>query len=333
MTDRQLSVLTWHVHGTYLQLLGSIGHRLYVPVDPGRSDGYAGLPPGRRWPDGLVEVPVDEVPSLDLDCILYQSDQNWLIDQHEILTEEQRRLPRVYLEHDPPGHDGGSCFGSRHPVDDPDVVVVHVTHFNRTMWDCGDSPTVVIEHAVVDRGHLYRGGRQGGLVAVNDIARRGRRLGYDLYLRARDRIPLDLVGMGSQGLPGGRGEVAPDELSRFAADYRFFFHPIRYTSLGLALCEAMMLGMPVVALATTEAVEVVEDGVSGFISTDVDHLLSGMERLLADPELAGQMGRSARIAAQRRFALSRFAAEWSNLLLGTCQGETPVDYRTASARV
>ena len=322
MTLPRLRVLTWHVHGTYLQLLGLIGHDIFVPVDSDRSPGYAGLPPGREWPDGLHEVPVDRVSSLEFDCILFQSDENWAGDQHRILTDEQRSLPRLYLEHDPPGHDGGSCFSSRHPVDDPDVTIVHVTPFNRLMWDSGEVPSTVIEHAVIDRGYLYRGGRPRGIVAVNDIAARGRRLGYDLYTRARRDIPLDLIGLGSAGSPGGLGEIPPDEVGRFVADYRFFFHPIRYTSLGLALCEAMMVGMPVVALATTEAVTVIEDGVSGYVSTDPDHLIAGMERLLGDHDLAIEMGRSARASARRRFTVSRFASDWSTLLERVC-GRTP----------
>src|SRR3712207_7592364 len=36
---------------------------------------------------------------------------------------------------------------------------------------------------------------------------------------------------------------------------RVYVHPVRWTSPGLSLLEAMHLGLPVVALATTEAVE------------------------------------------------------------------------------
>ena len=31
------------------------------------------------------------------------------------------------------------------------------------------------------------------------------------------------------------------DLPRFLAPYRFYFHPVRYTSLGLSLCEAMAI--------------------------------------------------------------------------------------------
>ena len=55
--------------------------------------------------------------------------------------------------------------------------------------------------------------------------------------------------------------------------YRFVFNPIRYTSLGLAVLEAMMIGIPIVGLATTEMVTVVENGVSGYLDTNVDNLI------------------------------------------------------------
>jgi glycosyltransferase involved in cell wall biosynthesis len=109
---------------------------------------------------------------------------------------------------------------------------------------------------------------------------------------------------------GGLGEVAPPDLAAFVARYRFFFHPIRYTSLGLAACEAMMLGMPVVALATTEMATVVQNGVSGWIDTDVDQLVKRMRELLADRAEASRLGEGAQRVARERFSIERFVAEW-----------------------
>src|SRR3712207_8760394 len=51
-------------------------------------------------------------------------------------SEEQRRLPKLYIEHDPPRQ---HPTDTQHHVDDPDVVLVHVTHFNDLMWDSGRS--------------------------------------------------------------------------------------------------------------------------------------------------------------------------------------------------
>src|SRR5690606_31090709 len=94
------------------------------------------------------------------------------------------------------------------------------------------------------------------------------------------------------------------------AQYRFFFNPIRYTSLGLAVIEAMMVGLPVVALATSEMATVVRNGVNGFADTRPDRLIEAMRLLLADPALAAELGRRARLDARERFGIERFVRDW-----------------------
>jgi glycosyltransferase involved in cell wall biosynthesis len=196
-------------------------------------------------------------------------------------------------------------------VADMDVLVVHCTHFNRLMWDNGGAPTRVIEHGVIAPRAGYTGELDRGLVIINHIARRGRRLGFDIYGKAKAELPLDLVGMGAQQA-GGLGEVLHAELPAFAARYRFLFNPIRYTSMGLAVIEAMMVGLPVVALATTEMATVIRDGVNGFIGTDVEALLERMKLLLKDENLAKRLGEAARETALQRFGIERFVADWND---------------------
>ncbi len=306
---RRLRILTWHVHGSYLHYLTQAPHDFYLPVDATRSEGHGGRTASFAWGDNVHDVPVDAVRTLPFDAILFQSARNWQVDQHMTLTAAQRRLPRLFLEHDPP-RDGPT--DTRHPVDDPDVLLVHVTAFNQLMWDAGATPTTVIDHGVLDRGHRYSGDLARGLTVVNGLARRGRRLGADVFERARAQVPLDLIGMFSEE-SGGIGEVALADLPDFAARYRFFFHPIRYTSLGLALLEAMMLGMPVVGLATTELPTVIRNGENGFIATDERDLHDAMRRLIADPALARRLGANARATALDRFNIDRFASDWSDV--------------------
>lgn len=97
----------------------------------------------------------------------------------------------------------------------------------------------------------------------------------------------------------------------FRGRYRFFFHPVRYTSLGLAVCEAMMLGLPIVGLATTELATVIENDRSGYISTNVNYLIERMQALLADPHKAKQLGQEAREQALTRFNIQRFVQDWN----------------------
>ena len=325
----RLRVLTWHVHGNYLWYLSAIPHEIFLPVRPGAPEGYGGRGASFTWPDNVQEVAAEEVGDLDLDVIVTQSHRNWFEDRPAILSPAQLALPHVHIEHDPPRD---SPTDTRHPVDDPAVLIVHVTPFNRLMWDSGRSRSRVIEHGVtVPEAARYTGELERGLVVVNGLAHRGRRLGADVFEHARRAVPLDLVGMQSEAA-GGLGEVPPRELAAFEARYRFFFNPIRWTSLGLAVCEAMMVGLPIVALATTEMATVVENGVSGFVDTDVDRLVGRMHQLLADPGLARELGEGARRTALRRFSLDRFAADWDATLREVAGGAIqPTAERTNSS--
>jgi glycosyltransferase involved in cell wall biosynthesis len=96
--------------------------------------------------------------------------------------------------------------------------------------------------------------------------------------------------------------------------YRFFFHPVRYTSFGLAVCEAMMIGVPIVALPITHMPAVLRDGVSGYLDADVNRLKERMAALLADPDEARRLGARAREVARLRFSLERFTADWDRTL-------------------
>lgn len=300
-------ILTWHVHGNYLYYLSQADHDFYLPKKEGGPPGYGGRTGSFPWGVNVYEVPADQVAGMDFDLILFQSHENYLHDQHEILSDRQKHLPRIFLEHDPPRE---SPTDTKHPVDDPDVLLVHVTHFNNLMWDNNRTPTTVIEHGVlVPDDERYSGEKDCGIVVVNNLRRRGRRLGADLFDAVRKRVPLDLVGMNA-GEAGGIGELPYDRLHAFIAQYRFFFNPIRYTSLGLAVCEAMMIGMPVVGLATTEMSVTIENGVSGYVNTNLERLVECMQELIANPKAARRLSAGARAYAVERFNIGRFVRVW-----------------------
>lgn len=303
-------VLTWHVHGNYLLYLAHAGVELVVPVVQGRRHPYGGRAGTFPWPENLVEVALDDIGHEPLDAVLHQSLGTWRYDRHIVLSPAQRRLPQLYLEHDPPR---ASPFEMRHPLAGENALLVHVTHFNELMWDNGETPTRVIEHGVTVPPEVrYTGELERGLVIVNDLATRGRRLGLDVFERVRELVPLDLVGMRSEAL-GGLGEISPPDLPAFAARYRFLFNPIRWTSLGLAVCEAMHVGLPVIGLATTEMARAVVNGTSGYVDTDLDTLVGHMRRLLEQPEEARRLSEGARRLAGERHGIDRFAREWTEL--------------------
>ncbi|QEC52865.1 glycosyltransferase involved in cell wall biosynthesis [Anseongella ginsenosidimutans] len=310
-SNKPVRVLTWHVHGSYLYYLSQTPCEFFLPVKPGRPEGYGGRRGTFPWGENVHEVAAGDVRNMEFDCILFQSRKNYLEDQYELLDASQLDLPKIYLEHDPPRE---SPTDTHHFINDPDALLVHVTHFNKLMWNNNRTPATVIEHGVmIPPGVHYTGELEKGIVVINEISRRGRRLGLDIFEELRQKIPLDLVGMGSEEA-GGLGEIPGPELPAFLARYRFFFNPIRYTSLGLAVCEAMQTGLPVVGLATTEMAVTIENEVSGYIHTDIEYLAEKMRLLLNDRERAAAMGAEARKLAMKKFGIERFAGDWMSLL-------------------
>jgi len=309
MTENNtLRIFTWHIHGTYLYYLSKGNYTIYIPLNEKKDEGYYGR--GKTFPfgDNVVEVEASQVRNLEFDCILFQTKKNFCVDQYEILSDQQRRLPRIFLEHDPPTE---HPTNTKHVMNDPEVVMVHVTHYNRLMWHSPARIVRVIEHGVPDPECRYGGELPKGVVVINHLHQRGRLLGADIYEEVRRQVPLDLIGMGTAEY-GGNGEILHPMLPAFIRQYRFFFNPIRYTSMGLAVCEAMMLGMPIVALSTTEYPSILRNDETGFISNDIDYLVEQMNRLIAMPEVARILGGGARRIAQQKFDLGRFTREWEN---------------------
>jgi Glycosyl transferases group 1 len=308
-----VNVLLWHVHGSWTTALVHGPHTYLLPVLPDRGPDGRGRAQTWEWPPNAVEVAPEEAAEAAVDVVILQR-------PHELagLAEQWlggRRpgadLPAIYVEHNAPQ---GRIAEMRHPAADrPDLTVCHVTHFNALFWDCGSTPTRVIEHGIVDPGYRYTGDTARAAVVINEARRRARVTGTDLLDRfAAEGVPLDLFGMDAAAL-GGIEDVPQARLHDEMARRRVYLHPIRWTSLGLSLIEAMHLGMPVVALATTEAPEAVPPA-AGVISTRVDALAAAARAFLADPARAREAGAAARTAALERYGLERFLADWDDLL-------------------
>jgi glycosyltransferase involved in cell wall biosynthesis len=75
----------------------------------------------------------------------------------------------------------------------------------------------------------------------------------------------------------------------------------------------MFLGMPVVALDTTEVREAVPEG-AGVVSNRFDVLEDAVRRFAADEAYARATGEAARAAAQARYGERRFRDDWERLI-------------------
>jgi glycosyltransferase involved in cell wall biosynthesis len=305
-----MRILLWHVHGSWTTAFVQGAHDYVVPVLPDRGPDGLGRARTWDWPASVVELPPEGLRDLPVDVVLLQRPHELDLVRSWLGREPGVDVPAVYVEHDAPQ---GRIAAMRHPLADrDDVTLVHVTHFNRLMWDAGRAPTRVIEHGVVDPGHRYTGELSSAAVVVNEPVRRGRVTGTDLLPAIEARVPIRLYGMGVADL-GGVEDLPQDEMHDAIARHRVYLHPIRWTSLGLSLIEAMHLGMPIVALATTEAPAAVPPE-AGVVTNDLDLLVDELVRLIGDPERSAALGKAGREHALARYGLGRFLGDWDALL-------------------
>jgi hypothetical protein len=322
-----MRVLMWHVHGSWATSFVQGDHDVILPTTPDRGPEGRGRADTWDWPERAREVAARDLHDEPLDVVVLQRPEEVELCERWTGRRPGRDLPAVYVEHNTPR---GDPVATRHPVADDerlsDVPIVHVTHFNAVMWDNGKQPVIVVEHGVPDPGHLYDGSDASIAAVVNEPVRRLRVVGTDLLLELARDVPVHVYGMGMSALSELAGdEGLPDLADRLHEDvpqhrlhtelarHRAYLHPFRWTSLGLSLIEAMLLGLPVLVLATTEAPVAVPPE-AGLVSSDLTRLREQAQRWLARPDEARERGAAARRHALDQYGLPRFLADWDAVL-------------------
>jgi glycosyltransferase involved in cell wall biosynthesis len=143
--------------------------------------------------------------------------------------------------------------------------------------------------------------------------------GVDVAIRALQGIPgvrLVVLGEGPQ-----RGELEqlarelgvdvylPGRVPDVAAWLRradLLVHPVRWEGFGLALLEAMLASLPVVATNVSSIPEIIADGETGVLvpPDDPGALAAAVDRVLADPSGYGERGRA---RAWAEFSVAKMA--------------------------
>jgi hypothetical protein len=318
-------ILVWHVHGSWLTSFVQGTHEYLIPVLPGRGPLGRGRARTWDWPARAREVTPAELAGSRVDVIVLQRPEDLALAGSWLGSRPGRDIPAVYVEHDTPP---GRAPDTPHPMAGVDgLTIVHVTWFNQVYWDCGQARVRVVEHGIPDPGARWTGEIARAAVVINDPVRRGRVTGTDLLAGLAAAAPLDVFGMRVAGLASRLAlpaqlcrefeDLPQQQMHAELAQRRMYLHPYRWTSLGLALIEAMMLAMPVVVLAATEAARAVPPS-AGAISTSPAELHQAMRRLLRDPAAARDAGRAAREAACARYNLKRFLRDWDEILQEAC---------------
>lgn len=229
----------------------------------------------------------------------------------------------------------GALFGDKKKAD-----TVLVSGFDRTrvslraagvqerrmidVIDSGIAASAAERPAIIHEGTNYRFVFSGRMIALK---------GIDMAIRALERtnekVELHLYGTGpeedtwkdfskSLGLSDRvtfHGWTQNDELLRALLDYRGFVFPTLSEANGIVMQEAMMCGLPVIALNWGGPMGLAPDGEAILIAPDseeavIDGLARAMDRLAMDPEYANDLVVKARKRAENKFQWPDVARSW-----------------------
>ncbi len=322
-----MRILIWHVHGSWTTSFVAGSPEYLLPVTDDRGPDGRGRAQTWTWPEAAREVRLDDLADEPVDCVVLQRPHEAELCGRWLGRRPGHDVPAVYLEHNAPT-DG--AVTTRHPVVENSrlhgIPLVHVTHFNALAWDSGDAATTVIEHGIADPGYRYSGDETSLAAVVNEPVRRWRVAGTDVLLHLARHGPVHVYGMGmaelgraatAHGVPGLEASLHENlpqaALHTALPHHRAYLHPYRWTSLGLSLIEAMVLGLPVLAVAATAAPSAVPTA-AGVVTCDLRELRETAERWRQDPTEARERGLAGRQHALEHFGLPRFLDDWDALL-------------------
>ena len=153
---------------------------------------------------------------------------------------------------------------------------------------------------------------------------------YDEIIKVLEDFPdAKVYGGGNDDLgPLNGGDVPYDNMKGLLRDSRAYLYggtwPASYT---LSFIEPLMLGIPVVALGRKlaepdrfepfrfyEIPDIIQNGINGFISDDINQLKGNVQALLEDYELAKRIGEAGRKTAIEIFGKDKIAGQWKEFL-------------------
>lgn len=180
----------------------------------------------------------------------------------------------------------------------------------------------------------YDGWNGSQMQAINftqSLMQRGQFCGYMTIKRVMTAMPFKVYGPGNEDLGAWHGGLLSYEDQRQALrDNRVYFYAGTYpASYTLSLIEAMMTGIPVVAVGprlgngpmfpeqqTYAIPNIITHGANGYFSDNDQQLRRHVKELLNDHELAKHIGLHGRMRAIELFGKDKVARLWADFFGG-----------------
>lgn len=183
-------------------------------------------------------------------------------------------------------------------------------------------------HVDQDEFNGWQGDRLQVITTAQSFKQRGDHLGYAIFDKVTSNFKRKVFGTENESLGDvNGGRVSYQHLKNELKENRVFFYfgtvPAPYT---ISIMEAMMTGIPVVAVGPKlrehqaykwpnyEIMDIISNGVNGFVSDNISELQSYIQLMLDDKEKAEQIGKAGRETAIKLWGKEQRMREWADFL-------------------
>lgn len=314
----KLKILTFNWHEVYIHLLAKTGYEFDV-VERWKGGRYGWINEFRPIPPNCCLISEDEAKAKlekdGYDRIICHNLQDFALVSESV-------IPKVLLHHCTLTVECGALEKDKqkellwklHDIysGTKDLTLVFVSPLKKESWGF-DGEVILPGIDTTDYGD-YEGNikkvlRVGNFLKEADIVS-----GYSIHERILNGISVTVVGLN----PMIQGSYLPkdwEDLKRFMRNHRVYINttmPPYEDGYNLAMLESMATGMPVVSLANPTSP--IEDGVSGYVSSDERYLRERIGDLLNNQQLSQSIGKRSREMVMDRFPIERFIRNWKRVL-------------------
>lgn len=308
--NRPLNILYANNHEAYSATLAKTGHNFYMLQHPKFHKWTVkerALPPNFFILHGQ-DIPHQLKTDLAFDLVLTQN----RIDHYPIMSQIAAQLscPLLQMEHTLPwpDWDDDTIMRVGHIPCDHNIFVAR---FSVGTWfhDINDPDVQIIHHGMdTEFWNGWIGGDGKVMTAVWDYVRRDRICGFSLWKEVTQGLKVN-----PWGETPGLSKMADnsDHLRDLYRHASVFLNTTLWSSCPFSLLEAMSVGCPIVTTATTSIPEFIEDGVNGFITNDPVVMKERLKELIADKDMALEIGAAGRETVLKQFGQQQFLDAWN----------------------
>lgn len=161
------------------------------------------------------------------------------------------------------------------------------------------------------------------ITVAQSMKKRGKYCGFDIFNRVTAQFPRKVYGPGNEDIDCNGGQLTYDELKSVYKNHRAYFYTGTYpASYTLNFIEAFMTGIPIIAIGNSlanladykldgyEVYEIIKNGVNGYVSDEDSELISYVDTLLQNKDLALEIGTKGRETAIELFGKQTIMNQW-----------------------